>query len=761
MFRKMSAIAFPAILCLWASPLRGEAVSETFGPARQSNCTHPGRLTIAPGTGGTVVAADLSAIPPDAKVCHALLIALRLDRGLEDRQDDWLLPVLVYALPDDSKPLELDAPWYRSFDVTEAVRKAAAGKTREAKFLVKQFYRWSPEATELRVTHEGTAKDLPPQTAQVRAVHANGNTFVTWKEIEKLTDKDELTIGELFAIRKELAEKEKTRQVRYRVLRHTQPITPANAAEAQVLAEVGPLSCANVDGGLDHWNRKNETQNRLVIETGKGKLPWGTGLYVHTTTEKEGTFYYAVVTVLNGRANLKEISPANAPAEPAIEKASPIPVPVLQLDKIAARNEFGGVRDGARVRLYVTWNAEPFTNLPNLYYNWCVAVDEKQLANPAPVGLYLHEWAGTHVRTTWAWPGGRTGILVSGNDFPPQTWWYGWHEAKLTSRSWGTGKVHNYTERRVLAFLDWVATQWPVDKNRVFAQGGSMGGSGIYTFTMRNGDRFAMVRGNVGIANWTVRGHFTTALELCTGYLNWKPIPASDAPCVADRMNMAQWLRENPAVETPFLAAGNGRDDGAIGWEQAVTFFRALQDTKRPHAVFWAHQGHGTPAPDLRIDDKRTQPFRLDQSLPAFTQCSLDNDLGTGKKLAQPKEIKTRHSEVRKDWFDGDPEGGLNLYLRWETDDLVDEPGKWEVTAFLTSGRDGAPKDECTVDVTPRRCQKFKCKPGEKFNWTNTGLADNKEVQKGTAVADRWGLVTAEGVVITKGKNRLVIQRAP
>lgn len=228
---------------------------------------------------------------------------------------------------------------------------------------------------------------------------------------------------------------------------------------------------------MDHWNHPQEIQNRFVVDPREGKLPWGTGMYVHTTQEKEGTFHYAVATVVNGRANLRDISAANAPADAIKESASPYPVPVLQLDKLAGKNEFGGVRDGARVRLYVTWNAERFTNLPNMAYNWCVTIDEKQLAKPAPVGLYLHEWAGTHVRTTWGWPGGRSGILVSGNDFPPQTWWYGWHEAKGTSRSWGSGKVHNYTERRVLAFLDWVATQWSVDRNRVFAQGGSMGGS--------------------------------------------------------------------------------------------------------------------------------------------------------------------------------------------------------------------------------------------------------------------------------------------
>ena len=763
----MTALLFRRALLLAAAcaavvPVWADVVSESFGTAKHANCTRPGALTIATDKQGSTVSVDLSAIPKGAKVYHASLVARRRQKGLEDRQDGWLLPVLAYALPggklpEDAQPLKLEAPWYRSFDVTEAVRGAVAGGAGAAKFLVRQFYQWQPESTELRVTWEGTAADVPGQVSGVRAFHRNGTTFVTWREAERLVGKEEITVGELAALRKDLAEKEKTRQVRYRVLRHTAPITAANAGEAQVLADAEPLSCANPDGGLYHFSRKKEPQSRFVVEEGKGKLPWGTGLYAHTTAEKEGTFYYAVATVINGRANLKDFSPANAPAAPVAEKASPYPVPVLQRDTVAETSEFGGVRKGARVRLYVTWNAEPFTNLPNMAYNWCVTIDEKQMARPAPVGLYLHEWGGTHVRTTWGWPGGRTGILVSGNDFPPQTWWYGWHEAKWTSRPWGTGKVHNYAERRVLAFLDWVAAQWPVDRNRVFAQGGSMGGAGVYTFALRNGDRFAMVRGNVGIANWTIRGHFTTALELCTGYLNWTQIPASDAPNVAARMDMARWLRENPTVETPFLLAGNGKDDGAIGWAQAVSFFKALQDTRRPHAVFWGLHGHGTPPPSLRIGNRRSQQFRLDQSLPGLTRCSLDDNLGTATKREKPIEVKNRHGELRKDAFDGAPEGGLNLHLRWGTDDIVDEPDRWEMTVFLAAA---APAEHCTVDLTPRRCQKFRAKPGAAFRWTNTDPASGKAIQSGNATADRNGLVTLEQVEVGKAKSRVQIRSA-
>jgi hypothetical protein len=131
--------------------------------------------------------------------------------------------------------------------------------------------------------------------------------------------------------------------------------------------------------------------------------------------------------------------------------------------------------------------------------------------------------------------------------------------------------------------------------------------------------------------------------------------------------------------------------------------------------------------------------LRLDQSLPAFTACSLDDDPGGG------------------DPGDGDPEGQANLYLFWETGDVVDRPERWEMTVGLV---EKAPTDECTVDLTPRRLQHFKLKPGQEATWTNTSLADNAEFQTGRATAAQHGLVTLKSVNVTKSKNRIVLTAA-
>ena len=138
--------------------------------------------------------------------------------------------------------------------------------------------------------------------------------------------------------------------------------------------------------------------------------------------------------------------------------------------------------------------------------------------------------------------------------------------------------------------------------------------------------------------------------------------------------------------------------------------------------------------------EERVMPIdlRTDQSLPAFSKCSLDDRPGSG------------------DDKDGDAKGQVNLYLFWETKDIVDRPDRWEITVGLI---EKAPKGECTVDLTPRRLQQLKLQPGRRVRWTNTSLSDGKLVQSGKGRADRFGLLTLEGVRISKGKNRIRVDR--
>src|SRR6185436_14411822 len=101
------------------------------------------------------------------------------------------------------------------------------------------------------------------------------------------------------------------------------------------------------------------------------------------------------------------------------------------------------------------------------------------------------------------------------------------------------------------------------------------------------------------------------------------------------------------------------------------------------------------------------EKFARNRSYPAFGNSSLDHKMGNG----DPKG--------------GDLEGGINLGFDWK--DVVDEEGKWSVTIS-----NDLAKEAMTVGVTPRRCQKFKLKPGVEYRWTTSTGAS------GTVSADKW-----------------------
>jgi hypothetical protein len=141
-------------------------------------------------------------------------------------------------------------------------------------------------------------------------------------------------------------------------------------------------------------------------------------------------------------------------------------------------------------------------------------------------------------------------------------------------------------------------------------------------------------------------------------------------------------------------------------------------------------QGVTMPGPggDLQLARNKT--------LPAFTYCSLDNNMGDGDPTV------------------GDDAGCLNRYLWWQQDDSTDTVGKWEMTCLLIGS---SPAATCTVDITPRRCQAFTARPDMYCQWMNTDIATGTVVQSGTVMVDPNGLVNVPQATVKKTKNRIAI----
>jgi hypothetical protein len=594
-----------------------------------------------------------------------------------------------------------------------------------------------------------------PQVTGLKVFHQNGQTFIVWNGIERYGEpsaEDEVLGGLLQpAFKKKLellkkAEKE-GKKISYQIYRSTNSITSTSIKSAELIADVQPLSVYYpFHLGMTWYGEihKNSVIPRIAVEPLK-TLNDGQEVYVHTI-KKNGRFFYAVTNLINGKENTS-ITAQNSLNEPIFEQISS-PEPVLQrVRKIDRKQHYLYQHGPAEVHYYMMWVDEPYSNKPQ-GFEWAVAIPkgcgtEKK---PAVLQLYLHPWGGNPDTGTFWYDVKPCTIRVSTVNFPPQDWWYGYRMSYGHSKQNKNDIVFNYTERRLMHFIDWVKKNWEIDENRIFVEGSSMGGTGAMHFGMKNGDIFAYANSWVGIGSWRNSTYFRKGERVKWGEID--ELMNYNGVKFDDWMDLSWWLSKYPQKETSFLSFANGKNDDQIGWYQAVVTVKALQETKRPFVFRWGMGGHGERA----IFMFNPEIMALDKSIPAFHNCSLDNKIGNGTKLSISQKFKTQEGKVLDDWYDGDSKGQINAYLLWES--VVEGDDKYEITVFLTKE---APKDTCTVDITPRRTQKFKAKPGEKFKWSNISLKDGKEIQAGAATSDQWGLVTIEKLIVSKGKNRVKI----
>jgi hypothetical protein len=688
-------------------------------------------LSFAQNHGGTVpraiggvdtIRVDLSTLPAGTTVYRAILRPGRIDGEAFTHRDR----AVRVTLEGQDQPLRLAPPRFTSFDVTEEVRAALAAGKRDVAFRFEAFPGYQAAENRLDVTCSVRAKREIPRVTELLAIHRAGQTILTWREPilkdapEKLTFRDYVGLREMHVVN--------SRRHRYRIYRSAQPVTAATIGKAELVDEIEPLTGWDADFyGIDP--KKDAFVPRYAVLDGADPVAPGTAVYAHNP-KAGGKAYYAVTLALDGEEDLMGFDPGNSIGE-AIEEGVGLGAPVLQ--RVVRPAEFNYVK-GPKLLYYVRWESPPNANVPSKPIDYLVGLP--QVADkPSPVGLHLHCWGGS-LEGGYGWwtNAGQGAILISTNQIP-YDWWTGYHENAGTWKSWREGVVRDYTQTRLISFLDWAMTQWKIDSSRVFTAGSSMGGSGSPSLALRRADRVAWCVSWVGVHRPAESPQFAGSYERVYGRTEWK-LPFQDKKTRAfDYFDDAAFVREDPARETPLIVFANGKNDSAIGWPQAREFWRALQETRRPHVFRWGQSGHGQrailPGPnpgerELGID------VRLDRTLPAFTNCSLDDDPGNG------------------DPGSGAAEGQSNLHLYWDPESSADEVGRWSIVLKLNKQ---APKDECRVDVTPRRCFQFRAREGTKVTWRT-------ELQSGEITADKWGLVTATGVQVNKEGIRLTLEIA-
>jgi len=551
------------------------------------------------------------------------------------------------------------------------------------------------------------------KVTELKAFWRQGQTFLTWKEL-----------GDV--------EKEA-----YRLYQSDKPITPANVKAAKELATVPEGSCVN------QWELKHRRRGRkspLEAHTGidgyghrfcivdnpandpKKMLPVGTGLFVNTT-HKDGAVYYAVAP--DGKPELMA-----ALAKPVDEKVV-LPGAVLQSKH----------KSGTGL-VYTHWmdcaKWKPFRE--GYAYNFGIGLPTGYDGKDAlPVQYYGHGMGqgyrapskALYIKALWIWHGDKSG-----------SWFFGMMNRDKT-------KVVNYVEQRVRWSYEWLKAGRPnqpfrIKPKLVNAHGHSMGGTMCTAFALRLGDIFSLT---VSSAGATIHRRNRTWVGQASRL--WGPVaknlPTVDGTGVWDHQDYAQWSLKHVEQETAFLLISNGKRDGSVVFEPFPDFIDALQRSKRPFAATWNMRGHSWSGYGTRNGRWSAYQLANDESLPALGNASNNGD---------PRKDNSGTVNGNLEWSCA----GNDFAKGNEVDDLFDTEKEWACNIRSLTG-------PATVDVTPRKCRKFKGVAGRKYAWRNIDFSDPKNpkvVDTGTVTADRYGLVTVEKLKVGKAGlgNRLVIRPA-
>lgn len=309
------------------------------------------------------------------------------------------------------------------------------------------------------------------------------------------------------------------------------------------------------------------------------------------------------------------------------------------------------------------------------------------------------------------------------------------------------GPVERYSEKRVLFLLDWAKTALNYDPMRVYAQGGSMGGSFAFFFAYHHPDRIAAALSLIPklVFNFQPEPPYQLrpSLDRMWGSVD-QNLPLDNQVPVFDWMDGCKQAQSEAASASVPIFVFCGRNDTVVGWAEKVAYKQAMQQHRIGGTMYWDTRDHYLPnsispwRPTQAFD--MVYPYRLDRSFPALSNCTMDGSMGDGTAAT------------------GDSMGTINGFVSWDTT-IVDLPAHWEVVLRLKDlpYRFGTfrTRDSATVDITPRRLQQFLVTSRVSYNYVVENLKDASILQFGVIDADSLGLLTIPGAPVLKSGVRV------
>ncbi|MBE6710004.1 MAG: hypothetical protein E7579_02685 [Ruminococcaceae bacterium] len=293
-------------------------------------------------------------------------------------------------------------------------------------------------------------------------------------------------------------------------------------------------------------------------------------------------------------------------------------------------------------------------------------------------------------------------------------WWWGGNSAHDIIGEGREGTEKQPVENRAMATIEWVMKNYPIDWNRVYAVGNSMGGSGALGIAMCRGDVFAAVKANVPAG-----------------------VVHMEARCCLNGGAPEGFRLPDPPVLVDYSAQNDGWSKGH------ERLYRGMRDRKYAVLGYWGMFGHENNNAKIYEVNDLVHSFdlfsvRLNEAYPVFTNADCDD------VLPWSDDGTVIHENA----------GQVNSFFRWdkaeETPNSVSiglrllKADEWESrVTFPTCAK---------ADVTMRRLQKCRFAPGTMVNWTYGDCS-------GTVRADDSGLVTVPALEITAEPTVLTLRR--
>ncbi|MGB3076968.1 MAG: MopE-related protein [Chitinophagales bacterium] len=559
---------------------------------------------------------------------------------------------------------------------------------------------------------------------KLQGTYSNGQVFLTWKNIP----------GEAY----------------YKVYRSKVSITGSTQ-----LAGCEYLGWTDKNSAQDNnLSAHNGIVSYYHLDSNDIPLKPGVGLFVATTLE-DGNYFYAVTSILNGVENLSVVAGSNSITQ-AIAETVAITLPVFQI-----HDQAGNESIDIYTIFYSTKKAigEPLQNRAG-FIAMDFALNPHFSGEGVPGLKVLFHGGGDDFFWGMQKPPGNMIVLgmeeLLPNDASDLGYGsnenYDFYKDNTDNEVPTSGINYDFQQAIIFQAIDWVINHLPVDSNRVYLKGTSMGAGSAFMYAIAHPERIAALLLTVPCFNYSFQNDYNPICALNTGNqarmdgdIKFGKVSTnlfSNAGIrFYDAVNGGWMIHTYQQKNFPMIFALNGKHDEMVGWTEKPVFYDSVKANHTGGYFFWDGRNHG--GNNSTWNDESYDLFRYasNRSFPAFANCSNDEDYGIGNDVT------------------GADYGTVNGSLNWDESSIVDSLYLWQVKIFVRDllTNTGLPvkyPDSCTVDIAPRRLQQFEIAPGSTFNWTVTHK--NTVIQSGSQVYD-GGLIVIPGIKIFKDSSIITL----